>query len=396
MALQKGQVVLLDRPSTGSSPSRPAGVLLDRDVASGRYRARLCEKPWRCVKVTRAGIHSLRTSDGGGGSCQGADAAQSFVDKPPAKCNYSLGVLKEARLRALPVSLKGAVTSLPPSPVRHGQMWDDRPSCIKGELYHSIEEAVPHAPAHRNEVHRRRCYIYTNVQDSQLMDFAFLPARGSSVKRHRLLAPMSSEALRALVEEDHKIRKGEHVRSHEATDIASINRNEDLQVNDARMARAAFEKAEFIARQQVLQEMEVVAEAKPPGESEEQRILREFMEYELESPSNAHPEVSTPKKDSEEDRDSCVDKGLDNEEEFEIDSNDAAAQPSLIAAEPSILMVRLSDPGQPVGWDEDFEEDPSDASAQPRLAAPEPSILMVELCDPSQRDEALDDVEELD
>jgi len=438
MPLQKGQVVLLDGPGIRSSVSGQTGVLLERDAATGRYRARLCAKPWKCVKVTRAAIRPLDTSeDGGAENAEGGHTAENFFGEPAAKCDYSLGAVKKARPLALPANVKDVMGNWPPSPVRRGQMQNDRPlpRIQQGALYRSIEKDAPHAPNDRCEVHRRRCYMYTSVQDSDLMDFAGgLPARAAPVTRdrpHRLLPHVSSQALKALVEEDHQAelnRKKEQTRhttsvvplkepvltidhrTEEEIDerLGNLEQRAEEEAKNELAKRFSMEKATVAARQNVVREEEAVrgppamleeASVEAAEESEEQRIFREFMEYEMTSPSHL-PDASTPKKDA-----SCLlgffadagceaDKGKAwDEEDFEVDPNDAGPQPLVVAAEPSLVMGELS---QSVSCDKDFEVDPNDAGLQPFLVAAEPSLVMGELSQSVACDKASDDVDELD
>merc|ERR1719183_2215150 len=89
----------------------------------------------------------------------------------------------------------------------------------------------------------------------------------------------------------------------------------EQRAEEAKKQRAktiAAEKAAFEARKQLLRQDEPAAREKPGNlqevesealeESEEQRIFREFMEYEMESPHHdslcLHTESSTPAKET--------------------------------------------------------------------------------------------------
>jgi len=191
-------------------------------------------------------------------------------------------------------------------------------------------------------------------------------------------------------------------------------------VKRERAERIAAAKAALEARQKEKQkerpELRGLREAQTdielPEESEEQRILREFMEYEMESPTHGpsmhntemewypstHPDPSTPRKDIfcldgypgdgelEGNPDGYLgDEGFEEdkykawEEDFEADPN-SAEQPVLITEETSLVMGELTNVDSSDAAEPPFTAvDPSDAGEQPWLEAKEASLVAGEL-----------------
>jgi len=346
MPLQKGQVVVLEARGARSFINGQQGVLLQRDGATGRYRARLLAEPWKVVKVSRSAIRplyaseevhegpSLCNSGSGlsvvkGGSIK--DTAGCF-DAPLAKCDYCLGAYDKVQQHALPPHVKAVKSTWPLSPVKRGKMQDERPPprIDQGELYRDLQNIAHHEPQDRRQVHRQRRFLFSNFKDAQLEHIIGLPTRRPPVQRgrpHKLLPKTDSEDLKALVEEDLQAefhRKMEQARQvgsflpkQESSHLLDHQREEEMEerlgriqhrVEEARKAREEAKVAfEAFQRESGLYEereatpgsehRQIIHEEPPEEEeSEEQRISREFKEYEMESLSHGPSVPSTPSK----------------------------------------------------------------------------------------------------
>lgn len=362
-SFQKGQVVVLQGHVARASLNGQQGVLLQRDPATGRYRAKLSAEPWKVVKVTRSGIRPLDPAKGGGGPQEAGyakDVPASF--KPPlAKCDYCVGAYKKVQQQDLPPHLNKAVKSnWPPSPVKRGQMQLERPlpHIRQGDLYQDLHKIAHPDPEDRQQVHRRRKFLHGGFKDADLQHIVGLPVRQPPVQRgrpHRLLPHVDSEDLRALVEEDLQNEfdrkmdqallgcSGSFVPKQEPSYVLDHRREEEMaerleriqqRVEKARKereaAKAAFESLEKESRVPRYDEEHDSNAARRAAErhrigtqeeSEDQRISREFKEYEMESLTHA---PSTPNKTP---RAGITGFLVDDDEAFEQDSRDANELP---------------------------------------------------------------------
>jgi len=321
MPLQNGQVVLLE--ASRSSIDGQKGVLLGRDAATGRYRLRLVAEPWRCVKVAHSAIRPLDPSEeedtgDGDNEAETADDVAGIFDASLAKCDYSLGVFTQVQRQVLPPHVKASTGSWPPSPVKR-RVENSRPlpRIEQGQLYRALHDFPPNTVGNPREVHRHRHKTSANFEDDNLEDAS--PRRAPVVRGrpHRLLPHADSKDLKALVEEDHRaafnrtLNQSGNVTSlpqqapsweiDEKREEEMVERIERIQrrIDNVKECKAA-EKASSHSLQTdfqrpILERLESEMweneqDATPReederrwAESEEERITREFKEYEIES-----------------------------------------------------------------------------------------------------------------
>jgi len=374
MALQKGQVVLLEGNCARASIDGQQAVLLSRDAASGRYRARLVAEPWKTVKINRGQIRTkldadtpeLPASDAGEqdseetayvksvladrrGALTGEEIPEFEEEKPPladeclfqkarANCDYCLGAFKKSQRKVLPSHIRNVKSNWPPSPVQRGKMehlsHKALPRIEKSETYREIQTFAPHDPEDQNEVHRQRRYLFSNFKAADLEQVVGMPTRKPPVQMgmpHRLLAGADSSDLKAIVDRDHQAeyqRKLElsmfqvSLTSHPSVDFAVDDRRDEemLERLERIEQRHALAKSQMAAGREAYDtahrddylpsyderggssashhsehHQEIIKEeSSDANESEEQRISREFKEYEIESISHGPSVPSTP------------------------------------------------------------------------------------------------------
>lgn len=349
MTLQKGQVVVIEGRGVHPSINGQHGVLLQRDGASGRYRAQLVDQPWRCVKVSRSALRPLDPSEveeigdaealnqtlpassntvSGDGYTKGSGHNNAgCFDVKLAKCDFNIGAFTRPEPPPIPEHLN-VTSNWPPSPVKRGRMEAREkplPRIKQGELYRELQKIGPCSPEHSKHVHRQRRFFFSNFMDARQEHIIGLPSRRPPVrhgKAHRLLPHADSESLRAMFEEDfqaefyrklHEVRVSQPCLPSQDNTFDQMREEEmaeRLERIQQRVEKAKQEReAERALGEQQMRELKAsfhdeclmtgsshkgIQEEEPEEESEEQRITREFKEYELESLSHPHTAPSTP------------------------------------------------------------------------------------------------------
>jgi len=354
MSFQKGQVVLLEGSEGRSYINGQRGVLLERDSTCGRWRVRLSAEPWKVVKVARDAMQPVDVSgeDGDGGDAKEAAAASgdfSCFHSSMAKCDYLLGSFKKVQRQVLPPHMMDRnfeKSNLPPSPVKLGKLDHQAPlpridpvSIMQDEMREQVKGQT------------RRRIVTSNFKDAELEHIIGLPTRKAPVqlgKPHRLLCQANSEDLKALFEEDIDIefqrkidvpryaassvpKQGFNVAFDQQRDEEMDERLQRIQerANLARRDRkAAAEREEALQKELIKARAPPQAATKSVGaptepkratgrkaeESEEQRISREFKEYEIESATLTHsPESKRRSQDSS--MTGGIDEGFEEEDE---------------------------------------------------------------------------------
>lgn len=358
MSFQKGQVVLLEGSEGRPHINGQRGVLLERDSTCGRWRVRLSAEPWKVVKVARDAMQAVDASgeDGDGGDAKEALAASgdfSCFHTSMAKCDYLLGSFQKVQRQVLPPHMMDRnfeKSNLPPSPVKLGKLDHQAPlpridpvSIMQDEMREQVKGQT------------RRRVVTSNFKDAELEHIIGLPTRKAPVqlgKPHRLLCQANSEDLKALFEEDFDIefQRKIDVPRYAASSVPKQGfnvvfdqqRDEDMderlqriqqRANLARQDRSKAAKEQ----EEMLQKELRKARAPPQGatksvsaptepkratgrkaeESEEQRISREFKEYEIESATLTHsPEAKRRSRDGS--MTGGIDEGFEEEDEAPV------------------------------------------------------------------------------
>lgn len=280
------------------------------------------------TKISPAGSKMVSGDGYAKGSCH-YDAG--CFDVKLTKCDFNIGAFTVAEPAPIPEHLLNATSSLPPSPVKRGRMEaraKPLPAIKQGERYRELSKSMPCSPENSKQVHRQRRFFFSNFSDAHQEHIVGLPSRRPPVRRgkaHRLLPHADSESLRATFEEDfqaefyrklHQVRVSQpFLPSQDNTfdQMREEEMTERLERIQQRVERAKQEREAERARGEQQRQRELktsfhdeclmtgssrkgIQEEEPEEESEEQRITREFKEYELESLSHSHTAPSTPSK----------------------------------------------------------------------------------------------------
>jgi hypothetical protein len=362
--LQKGQVVVVEPiGSAHSSIYGQQGELVYKDVATGRYRVRLCSEPWRCVKVNRSEIRALDPTEEQSSGIQVGQQQFGASLSISSKSERMSVSFKRAQPRALPPELQTIVKKTSQtSAMMEGALQDHKTPSSDDRwgmpTYRELQQMTHSKSTDPQQVQRQRHYFYPSLQDQDFDLITFLPKRPVPVQRgrpHRILPLLDSEYFKAMVEDDiqnHFCRKVKIELSNFGSTILTdaprlkVNQrreeemDERLKCIEQRIASARKERAATQAAFEALDKLEsghyeeesptVHVEQKADAfqqdpqeqeESEEQRIEKEFKEYEIESLSHSGSVPTTPYK-----RDlwqsAYADEGFEEDEDAEKDRSE--------------------------------------------------------------------------